>query len=160
MEASDLEAWRRLSAGQWESANTSVEFSSLDFLKKILPDMAARKFHLPAISAFKPEPTRPAQPTLSSSNATKEQEKALQKLLDEAERYQKMPDEEVAALKNRISESKREINELENLMREMCGGRICKSLADGRLIYRTDTLKSPLWYFENGRLAPRELWPK
>ena len=31
-------------------------------------------------------------------------------------------------------------------------------LEDGRMIYRTDTYDPPMWYFNDGRLAPRELW--
>jgi TPR repeat protein len=49
---------------------------------------------------------------------------------------------------------------IEAELKELCGGRVCTRLEDGRYIYRTETYDPPLWYFEDGRLAPRELWSK
>ncbi|MGD9536307.1 MAG: tetratricopeptide repeat protein [Alphaproteobacteria bacterium] len=57
-----------------------------------------------------------------------------------------------------IEAADKEIAELEAELKELCGGRVCKQLADGRYIYRTETYDPPVWYFEDGRLAPRELW--
>jgi len=59
-------------------------------------------------------------------------------------------DEEFAALEA----------EVEADLKELCGGRVCEQLADGRYLYRTETYVPLVWYFEDGRLAPRELWPK
>lgn len=41
-------------------------------------------------------------------------------------------------------------------LRELCGGRICIDLDDGRSLY--NTADGAYWYFDDGRLAPRDLW--
>jgi TPR repeat protein len=52
----------------------------------------------------------------------------------------------------------KEIEKNENRIRKLCGGRICHILEDKSIIYRTENKK--YWYFADGRLAPREYWPK
>ena len=39
-----------------------------------------------------------------------------------------------------------------------CGVRKCVKLSDGRTIYRTRQFKA--WYFKDGKLVPRNLWPE
>jgi TPR repeat protein len=40
------------------------------------------------------------------------------------------------------------------------GRRVCEKTADGQYIYRTETGSPLRWYFLDGRLAPRSVWPK
>ncbi|SDO91224.1 hypothetical protein [Pseudomonas jinjuensis] len=43
---------------------------------------------------------------------------------------------------------------------DLCGGRHCLMLDDGRLIYRTEGYETPMWYYEDGRLMPQAERPQ
>lgn len=68
-------------------------------------------------------------------------------------------DEEIAGLDVKLADVNADLARIEAEVKELCGGRYCKELADGRYLYRTETYVPPRWYFEDGRLAPRDLWP-
>ena len=79
-------------------------------------------------------------------------EKAAAQGHEGAKKLLKLESEQAALLKRQ--------RELDAEIKKLCGGRMCEKLADGRYIYRTETYDPPLWYFQDGRLAPRETWPK
>lgn len=67
---------------------------------------------------------------------------------------------QLAANREEAEQLHKRRRELEAELKKLCGGRICEKLADGRYIYRTETYDPPLWYFEDGRLAPPEVLSK
>jgi hypothetical protein len=68
-------------------------------------------------------------------------------------------EKEQARLDTEMAAMTEEIRQAEERMKEICGGRLCQTLEDGRRIYRTVTYDPPKWYFEDGALAPESLWP-
>jgi TPR repeat protein len=60
----------------------------------------------------------------------------------------------------KIDEEARLAAKPEEELKESCGGRVCKKTADGQNIFRTETGRPQRWYFQDGRLAPRSVWPK
>ena len=118
-------------------------------LPPIHPDLASP----PDIPLEDQRKATPGDPLTEAAKAfLKEEKERLNKALEANRRKEK----EVSA---RIEKNKKRQAEVENRIRELCGGRICQLLADGQIIYRTDTYDPPLWYFGSGRLAPRHLWP-
>lgn len=73
-------------------------------------------------------------------------------------------DNEILKTRNRMLEAELEARRQEDAARQqqaerrrICGARTCVTLDDGRVLFQTQD--GSRWFFRNGRLAPRELWP-
>lgn len=110
----------------------AVAFGSLDLLKSLVAEMDARGFTTQEIAYRAIAPAATADAAAPGS-----------------------PPVDIALERAFVDT---EIARLDEEIRGLCGGRVCHYLADGRVIYRTDTYDPPMWYFDDGRLAPRELW--
>lgn len=109
----------------------AVAFASLELLKSLVADMDARGFTTREIVY------RVVEPAATAASDSQPLDTDLAMALADAE-----------------------LARLDEALRRLCGGRVCHQLEDGRMIYRTDTYDPPMWYFDDGRLAPRELWRK
>ncbi|VVO28188.1 hypothetical protein [Pseudomonas fluorescens] len=134
-EAKQLRNWKgqaELNA-DWKVLNNNVQILTLDYLASIMPAAVAAQAHGKPI-AFKVADAA----TLEVDRNFEISSRAVESLLKENEEKLKKIDEE---------------------LKKLCGGRVC-SIENNTTLYRTEKYDPPMWYYQDGRLAPESAWPK
>lgn len=63
------------------------------------------------------------------------------------------------ASKEHLNKLNAQIKANEEKTKELCGGRVCV-IRNNTTLYRTEKTNPPMWYYQDGRLAPESVWPK
>lgn len=132
---------------QWQYGNRLVKGIGVTKNEKVGKDWIKRAAHngqKDAIAALKKIPA----PALKAMNGTKQTSKLFNKQIEQLEVIRR---------------------KLEKEQQELCGGKVCAYTKDNKLIYRTETKQTLpgvlskngyIWYYNNGRIAPKSEWPK
>jgi hypothetical protein len=123
----------------WAVVNANVQIFTLDYLANIMPAaIAARAYAKPM--AFK---------VADAATVKADQTIVTPEMLD---RIRKANEAHISKLNAQIKEN-------EEKTKALCGGRVCVIRNDTTL-YRTEKSDPPVWYYQDGRLAPESVWPK
>jgi hypothetical protein len=137
----------------WKVEGRTVQILSLDYLKSLMPTAIVAEVYT---KPFAYQITDGATPPTKSNIVTPEMMEVLRK----------NSKDNIKNIENKLRENEEQqklvrarIKENEEQTKKLCGGRVCV-IENNTLLYRTEKTDPPMWYYEDGRLAPESVWPK
>ncbi|WP_256831755.1 hypothetical protein [Pseudomonas sp. Pse1] len=139
----DFLAWAKANniVTGWVEEEDSIDAGSIELVVRALGDLVdwSSTSQSLALEVFTPERRR------------------VEQLIADNKKFQ---EEVFAEIEANITAARNETVHHEQVLRDLCGGRICHPLEGGRTLYRTETYSPPVWYYQDGRLAPEAEWPE